>query len=483
MKGVQGGVIVRLWRAMTRRLRAPVLPTPDLEPLRRGLAYQSVLFVSVLKWFVLASLTGALVGLATTAFLKILVWSIRLGESRPYYFLLLPVAMAVSAAMTQYIVPEAKGHGTEKVIEAVHKRSGRISSLVVPVKLLTTVITIAAGGSVGKEGPCAQIGAGIASRFADLIRFSDSDRKKLVICGISAGFASVFGTPIAGAIFGVEVLVVGSLMYDVLLPSFIAGIVSFHISTALGITYLYHPVKFVPQFSETLLITVLAAAVFFGLVSVVLIETLTVMERLSDRMRLRPPLSGVVGGLILIGLTFLLSRQYLGLGLQTIEEALGGQGSHWFAFLAKILFTSVTLAFWGSGGIVTPIFFIGATAGLTFATLLGLHGPTYAAIGMVSLLAGSANTPIAASIMSVEMFGPQLGPYATIACVVSFLISGYRSVYPSQILGFTKSDSLIATLGEEMHDMEPKLSLSRRRWLVTVLLRRRKPRPEDHDSP
>ncbi len=155
------------------------------------------------------------------------------------------MAFVASTALVKYLAPEAKGHGTEKVIEAVHKRSGKMDPHVVPVKLLATVITIATGGSAGKEGPCAQIGAGLASLLADLFRFDDSDRKKLVICGISAGFSTVFGTPIAGAIFGVEVLFVGSLMYEVLLPSFVAGIVGFQVSSALGVSYFLESINFI----------------------------------------------------------------------------------------------------------------------------------------------------------------------------------------------------------------------------------------------
>ncbi len=204
--------------------------------MRRRVIEESVLFISVAKWFFLASVTGAVVGISTTIFLKSLAFASEYAGGFSLYFLLLPVAMFLSSLIVKYLAPEAEGHGTEKIIDAVHTRNAKINPAVVPIKLVATVITIALGGSAGKEGPCAQIGAGLASTIARLLNFDDGDRKKLVICGISAGFATVFGTPIAGAMFGVEVLFVGAILYDVLLPSFVAGIVGYQISSALGVT-------------------------------------------------------------------------------------------------------------------------------------------------------------------------------------------------------------------------------------------------------
>jgi H+/Cl- antiporter ClcA len=436
--------------------------------MRKHLTEETILFISISKWVVLATVVGAMIGGVTTFFLKMLAWGTAAGQRHPYTFLLLPLALFLSALLIK-LAPDAQGHGTEKVIEAFHKHGGKIKAAVVPIKLLATLLTLSVGGSAGKEGPCAQIGAGVSSVMAGLLRFDEHDRKKLVVCGISAGFAAVFGTPIAGSIFGVEVLFVGTILYDVLLPSFIAGIISYQVSSALGIHYFYHPVTFVTQFSEVFFLKVILAGVFFGLCSMLLIETLKIGEKFSGKLRIWGPFKGLIGGSLLVVLALAFSTRYLGLGLDTIESCLKGEKVSWFAFLLKPVFTSITLNFGGSGGIVTPIFFVGATSGVLYATLLGLNTATFSAIGFVSVLAGSANTPIAASILAVEMFGPTVAPYATVACVISFLMTGHRSVYHSQVLSMHKSESIKVEIGKEMEHIEATYE-PREKGIVTHLL-------------
>ncbi|GBD96929.1 MAG TPA: voltage-gated chloride channel [Nitrospirae bacterium] len=438
---------------------------------RQLLLEESVLFISVVKWFLLATCIGVIVGASTGFFIRTLNWSIFYTGQYKYYFLILPAALFFSALLIKYFAPEAKGHGTEKVIEAIHKYDGKINPLTVPVKLIATVTTIAAGGSAGKEGPAAQIGAGLSYIFAAIFRFNKKDRRKLIICGISAGFASVFGTPIAGAIFGVEVLSVGNIFYDVIFPSFVAGIISYQVSSSMGVEYFYNPVDFVPKFTQGFFIEVIIGAIFFGICSLILIEALKLAETTSRKIKIWEPFKGLIGGCILIVLAFLTSTRYLGLGLETIESALQGGAIMPYDFVLKIIFTSVTLAFCGSGGMVTPIFFVGATAGSFIGVLLGYDPSMFAAIGMVSLLAGAANTPISASIMAIEFFGPQIAPYAAVSCIVSYLMTGHRSVYPSQVLATTKSPSILIEKGAVMEDMDSMKIHPRPKSVIDMLVR------------
>jgi H+/Cl- antiporter ClcA len=201
------------------------------------------------------------------------------------------------------------------------------------------------------------------------------------------------------------------------------------------------------------------------------IELMKYVDMMSKKLTVWQPLKGLLGGSVLVLLTFIFSTKLLGLGLDTIQVTLEGNYVNPLLFMGKMVFTSITLGLGGSGGIVTPIFFIGASAGNAFANFFGMDVAMFSAIGMVALLAGAANTPVSASIMSVELFGPEVAPYAAVACVISFLMTGHRSVYPSQVLAVTKSPSIFVEKGMEMDDIESVQIKPRPRSVTDILLK------------
>jgi H+/Cl- antiporter ClcA len=398
------------------------------------------------------------VGLGTRAFLAALAYStaasgrLRLGPFGPWA--LLPFALPLAVWLVRRFAPDARGHGTEAVISAVHTRSGKIDWRVAPVKLAATVITLAFGGSVGKEGPCAQIGAAITSFFADRLRLNDEDRRRLVICGIGSGFASVFGTPISGALFGIEVLALGRIEYPVLFPCLVAGIVGHLVCGAPPPVSALHS-SFGAIGRTTLVGLSLLFGVAFGLTALVLIETMRGIEKLVRRLGPHPYRVAAAGGLILAAFYALAGTRYAGLGTDTIVEALSGVVRFTLAaFLLKIFATSVTLETGGSGGIVTPLFFIGAAAGAAIAHATGLPVAAFAAFGFVSVLAAAANTPIAAAVMGIELLPTEVSVYAALCAATAFLIVGHRSVYASQKLGFSKSAGLDLPLERTIGDVD-----------------------------
>lgn len=457
--------------------------------MKKHVAEQTVIFFSVAKWLILSSAVGVMIGALMSMFLKLLqsAEDSRSDLGFTYYFIL-PFALMLTIWIVRTFDKSATGHGTEKVIEAVHKRDGKINITVIPVKLVATVLTIFAGGSVGKEGPGAQIGAGAASVASTILKFSKQDRKKLVICGISAGFASVFGTPIAGAIFGIEVLIIGVIMYDVLLPSFIAGFAAFTTAQFLGVEYTYYDIHFYKSLDLDLILIsqVVLAGIFFGLVSDWLITTMNKVSESIKKIEYNRYLKAFVAGLIMVVISYFISDKYLGLGLETIGDALDPQGFFsddisWYDFILKTFFTSLTLGVGGSGGVITPIFYVGATSGVTFGHIMGDHITLFAALGFVSVLAGTTNSPIASIIMAVELFGVQMAHYAAVSVVIAFLITGHRSVFASQKIALKKADNINLGEGEDiehtpisvnMEDIEKvkhirsKLRYKRLKWQI-----------------
>ena len=463
--------------------------SPRLADESRWYTEHTALLVSTFKWAFLGAGAGLCVGYGTRGFL----WSLGASAAAarwltqgafPVYWAL-PLALPACVWLIRTFAPEAHGHGTEAVIAAVHQRSGRVDWLVAPVKLGATVLTLAFGGSVGKEGPAAQIGAALTSLFADILRLNDEDRRRLVICGISAGFAAVFGTPVSGALFGIEVLYLGRLDYTVIFPALVAGIVG-HFACGVRPPFPVLQETFGAMGQVETIVVSLASGAVFGLVALVLIESLRAFDRVLKRFETHPYVLAAAGGLSLALLYLVAGESYAGLGTDTINGVLAGTVTvTGAAFLLKTLSTSITLETGGSGGIVTPIFFVGATSGAALASLFGLQPALLAAFGFVAVLGAAANTPIAAAVMAMELLPAGVGVYAALAAATAFLMVGHRSVYASQKLGLSKSAGLDLPLGIAMGEVDLSAVRIRKGSLTERVHRMMGPRQRgtDEDTP
>ena len=415
-------------------------------------------FVQIVIWFILATLVGIVIGVVDAIFLKTLDATLHWRSQFALYYLGLPIFLYIIYLLARRVAPRETAYSTDAVIDKIntHQPLGLISTL---KSLVLSILTMAVGGSVGKEAPGADAGAGVASCLARLMHMNPENRRKLMICGVSAGFAGVFGVPISGAIFGLEVLWVGHIFYEVMFPALIAGITAFQVTSYLGVNYLYHPMNFAPVLERQLFIKVVLAGLFFGLVSILFIELLKLAKVIFRYIAVKtsPFLRSFIGGSVLVVFGLLFSPLYLGLGLDGFNSVLAGQPLlHPLGFLIKSFTTTITLAAGGVGGIITPLFFIGAQAGAMLSAVLETDSATMAALGLVAVLAGTANTPLAASIMAIELFGAEVAPYATVACVISFLLSGRHSIFVNQRISFDKQHEIPLADPEQAHRMHPR---------------------------
>ena len=420
----------------------------------RRLSEELTLFIHVVKWLLLAATVGLMVGLTSTGFVLFLNFVIDMVHGAVWAYWLLPLGLAISAWLTSALIPEAGGQGVERVIRAIHLHSGKMRWQIIPAKIAATLLTIGTGGSAGNVGPCVQIGSGLSSLMADILQFDAPERKTLVICGLSAGFASILGTPLAGALFGIEALFVGSLAYQVLFPSVVAALVGYLTASFLGMPDMNFVASSFPTFDPSLLILSLVGGVVFGIVSMVFVECLNGGKRLMYYFPASPPLYGALGGSLLLCIAWVASPEVLGLGTETIQRALNGGTIVWVLILGKILTTALTLNTGGSGGIILPICFIGATSGSVLGWMLGQDLSLFAALGLTGLLAGAINTPITAVMLGLELFGIASGPYLLMSCTIAFLLSGHRSAIPTQLLQLTKAPALQAPMNQEVGELE-----------------------------
>lgn len=399
------------------------------------------LICAVAKWVVLAIVTGLAVGLVAGGFLLALRWSMDKAAAlgRLHYLLLFP-GLIVSYFLVRLLAPQSAGHGTEAVIDAIHnKRRTLIDVKAVPVKIAATIVTISSGGSVGIEGPCAQIGSGVSYVIGKIFNLDESDLKKVIICGIAAGFCAVFSTPVTGAIFAVEVLFVGQIFYDVLFPSLISGIVGYFTAAAMGAGHGVNIAVAVPELGPWALAASLLGGIFFGVIAIANIEGIHLAQKTFARFGVTGWKRPVAGAALLLAIGLLFGGEFLGLGSDTIWAMVAGEENLPLGFAVKIAAMGITLAAGGCGGEITPTFFIGASSGLLFSMITGLDPSFCAALGVCAVLAASTNTPISGTLFAMELFGAQIAAFAGVACAVSYLVVGHRSLYPTQVLLSPKS--------------------------------------------
>ncbi len=401
-----------------------------------------------LKWLIYTMPVALTVGSLVALFLWLLdtVTHIRWNNEWLLYFMPLAGVAIVALYKTKGKNVDA---GNNLLLDEIHKPEAGVPLRMAPMVLFSTILTHLVGGSAGREGTAVQIGGSIAAYFSKIFKITAADRRTLLICGIAAGFGAVFGTPLAGAIFALEVIAIGRIKFNALLPTLLASFMGHVVCVFYGIQHTHYSISFhqVQNFgwlqlgiSPQILAWVVAAGVAFGFASRLFAQLSHTVKSISNQLIGQKLVIPIVGGVVIILLSLIPGNaDYLGLGVSTanatgasILNAFKVGGVEPLSWLWKIAFTVITLGTGFKGGEVTPLFFIGAALGNTIAMVTGMPVDLFAALGFLAVFAGATNTPIACAIMGVELFGGEHFIYFAVATFVAYSFSGNTGIYSSQ---------------------------------------------------
>lgn len=392
-----------------------------------------------IRWLILGAVTGIVTGAVCGAFSWCLTWAAGLREAFPALFLALPLG-GIAIVFLYRALHYEQSRGTDDIIESIHNHIALSPKMALGI-FISTVITILCGGSVGRESAALQIGGSLGNSIGGLFHLNEKDKKIILMSGMAAAFSALFGTPMTAAFFAMEVSSVGIMYYAALVPCICAALFARQTAILMRVETDVFRVSNTQPLSVPSGLRVVLLAACCAAVSILFCLTLQFMHRLMHTYFSNAYLRIAAGGAALILLTFLCqSQDYLGTGMPIIEHALEGHAVPW-AFLLKILFTSITIAAGFKGGEIVPSLFIGATFGCFLGSLIGLPASLGAAVGMVSLFCGVTNTPVASLLISFELFGFTDAYYFLLAIATSYMLSGYFSLYHTQRITYSKYEN------------------------------------------
>ena len=391
---------------------------------------------NLIKWLVLAVITGCIVGAASTLFSFTLKAVTGYRKAHEWIFLLLPLSGLVIVFLYEKLGKE--DGGTNQVLSTVRSRDN-VPILSAPLIFITTALTHLTGGSAGREGAAIQLGGSIANQLGRWIHLDEEDRHVIVMCGMSAAFSALFGTPMAAAVFAMEVVSVGVMYYAALLPCVIASIIAAEFATGVGLNPETFPVARIPQLSVESGLKMAVIAAGCGLLSILFCVALKAVSGIYGKYLKNPYLRVCVAGCLVIGITMLLGTgDYMGAGNELIARAVEQGKARPLDFLWKMILTAITMRAGYRGGEIVPAFSVGATFGCVAGGLLGFSPEVAAAASMVALFCGVTNCPIASMLISFELFGFSGAAYYLIAISISYALSGYYSLYKDQTIVYSK---------------------------------------------